>query len=263
MAHTATINRELEILTHASQEGVAREILQLASDSTATELRAALDRAQGEKRIREVRAGVFKLRAGIEPTELSKSERQALLARIRKAIAGSPPPAQAVTLARLLFNLDSDVSGRTLSAVADVAERARPDEPDAVRSLLEEVLAERAVWLQSTQHNRLALAYAGTLTAKDPPKTWAHGIRGVLPHRDRRRGPRRHAASREQSHRAIDRVRRPARSGGRTSSRDDHARRSRPGTIPHRRALGTHQDLPGRAGTSPRHVGGGDRDGTH
>ncbi len=172
MAHTATINRELEILTHASQEGVAREILQLASDSTATELRVALDRAQGEKRIREVRAGVFKLRAGIDPNELSKSERQALLARIRKAIAGSPPPAQAVTLARLLFNLDSDVSGRTLSAVADVAESARPDEPDAVRSLLEEVLAERAVWLQSTQHNRLALAYAGTLTAKDPPKTW-------------------------------------------------------------------------------------------
>lgn len=172
MPRLTTVDRQIEFLTSVTNGGIPGDLLEMAWEPAPAAARGALDRARRADRVSEIRPGIFKVTTGAERAQLSRRDLQGLIRKLRKAVLKQQEVAQRFALARLLLNLQDEVTSVVLDVVATAAEAARQQAPDETRQFLDEVLQNPQVRRYSRQHSRLALAYVGTLTGSDDPKVW-------------------------------------------------------------------------------------------
>ena len=80
------------------------------------EVCGALERARREDRVDEVRPGIFWVKTGAERPQLARRDLQSLIRKLRKAILNLPLANRRLALARLLLNLEDEISSVVLGS---------------------------------------------------------------------------------------------------------------------------------------------------
>ena len=130
-----------------TKEGIAGELLEMAWEPEVQEVRGALDRARRKDGVDEVRPGIFRVKTGTERPQLARRDLQSLIRKLRKAILNQPLANRRLALARLLLNVEDEISSVVPDIVATAVEESRRSAPDETRAFLDGVLAMPEVWL--------------------------------------------------------------------------------------------------------------------